>query len=309
MQRQTSAFVLNKIVKPLLRGGLRLIVGLLRLGWKGASALVKLFAAQWARSPARAAGGAALVLLIGYGLYWSLLHESDKGAEYVGTPGPARSFGAQPATREEQLGQAITGFMFFILFHELGHGLVDVLQLPVVGPEENVVDEFAAITLISLGREGGIGPQIATIAAVGFARMWASSRGQAGHDITKLPYWDEHPLEIQRFYNLVCLVYGSAPEQFARLLEVVPLPETRAQRCVVEYQKKAQAWAALLSKHLRSPGQAPLPCTGPAASKCAMARRRARLGKPWCSNGAAPRPMKPSRRCSAPSSFCPMIST
>jgi hypothetical protein len=133
--------------------------------------------------------------------------------------------------------------------------LVDVLHLPVVGPEENVVDEFAAITLISLGREGGIGPQIATIAAVGFARMWEASRGQAGNDITKLPYWDEHPLEIQRFYNIVCLVYGSAPDQFARLLEAVQLPENRAQKCVVEYQKKAQAWAALLSNHLRSPGQ------------------------------------------------------
>jgi hypothetical protein len=219
-----------------------------------------MYAVQWARSPARAVAGAALILLVAYGLYWSLLRWSDEGEKSF-TQGPAQSFWAKPATREAQLSQAITGFIFFILFHELGHGLVDVLQLPAVGPEENVVDEFAAITLISLGREGGIGPQIATSAAIGFARMWELSRGQAGADITKLPYWDEHPLFIQRFYNIICLVYGSAPDQFAGLLEVVKLPETEAQRwaqrCVIDYQRKAQAWSALLSNHLRSPGQSP----------------------------------------------------
>ena len=261
MHRQTLTFIVNQVLQPMLRGGLRLIAGLLKLVWKGGSALAQMFAAQCATAPARAVAGAALVLLVGYGLYWSLLHGRDAGDAPLMSQGPAQSFWAKPATREAQLSQAITGFMFFILFHELGHGLVDVLQLPVVGPEENVVDEFAAITLISLGHEGGVGPQIATIAAVGFSRLWEHSRGQAGADITKLPYWDEHPLHIQRFYNIICLVYGSAPDQFAGLLEGVKVPETEAQRwpqrCVMEYQKKAQAWSALLSKHLRSPGQGP----------------------------------------------------
>jgi hypothetical protein len=36
---------------------------------------------------------------------------------------------------------------------------------------------------------------------------WDESENQSA-------YWDSHSLEIQRFYNIVCLIYGSDPERF-----------------------------------------------------------------------------------------------
>ena len=42
----------------------------------------------------------------------------------------------------------VVGNTLFTIYHELGHGLVDLLGLPVIGREEDAVDGFAAVTMI-----------------------------------------------------------------------------------------------------------------------------------------------------------------
>ena len=61
---------------------------------------------------------------------------------------------AQPAA--DRLGQLLLGNYVFILFHEIGHALIHELNLPVVGVEEDAVDEFAAIALISMAQQPGL---------------------------------------------------------------------------------------------------------------------------------------------------------
>ncbi len=135
----------------------------------------------------------------------------------------------------------------FAFFHELGHALIDVLELPTVGQEEDAVDEFAAIIFLNSDT-----PETAEIVLNG--AIWFGSQPQG-------PFWDEHPPSDKRFFNLLCLVYGSNPQKYAPIIEAVfkatmenqaVEPEAlqrRAALCEQEYPKKLASWNKLLLPH------------------------------------------------------------
>lgn len=122
----------------------------------------------------------------------------------------------------------------FVFYHELGHALIDVLQLPVVGKEEDAVDQFSAIILLNSGADDLSQKTILNAAA------WFGIK-------PKIPAWDEHAPNDVRFYYLVCLVYGSDPEEYEALTKI--LPQNRANRCPREYEKIAVSWSKLLLPH------------------------------------------------------------
>ena len=65
-----------------------------------------------------------------------------------------------------------------------------------------------------------------------------------------MPFWDEHSLDEQRYFNIVCWVYGSAPEKYQSLLgREWGLPRERAERCAGEYDRMSRAWNAVLEPH------------------------------------------------------------
>ena len=123
----------------------------------------------------------------------------------------------------------------FILYHEVGHALVDVLQLPITGKEEDTVDDFAAILLLDSNNNEA--DEIVLNASLFFSAQ------------TDTPYWDEHSFGQQRFYNLVCLLYGKNPEQYGGIAQKVGLGESRAVRCPGEYEQKVLSWQRLLAPH------------------------------------------------------------
>lgn len=163
-------------------------------------------------------------------------------------------------TGAERLGQLLLGNYVFTLFHEIGHALIHELNLPVVGIEEDAVDEFAAIALISMAQQPGLPAdqqaamqQMVVDAAVGFAALWELKQRQAGGDLTRLPYWDEHGLDIKRFYNIICLFAGSDPARFGEVARRTGMPDERIARCERDYRAKDAAWERLLTPHLRTP--------------------------------------------------------
>lgn len=144
------------------------------------------------------------------------------------------------AMSDSALSTAVWQTTFFIFYHELGHALIDILDLPVTGREEDAVDQLATIILLESGSEGR---DAALLGAGWFQR--ASLR--AGADI---PFWDEHSLNSQRYFNIVCWVYGSDPDSHAGLLGPDwGLPPERAQRCVAEYDRMNRAWMSVLERH------------------------------------------------------------
>ncbi len=145
-------------------------------------------------------------------------------------------------TDEEYIAEVINAGLF-TFFHELGHALVDQLELPITGREEDVVDEFAAIILLQAGEEG----ENAVLSGVWQFAVDAEEEAE----LEELTYWGEHSLDIQRYYNMACLVYGSNPEKYQFLVEDEDLPAERAEGCEYEYAQKSQSWEVLLSPYYK----------------------------------------------------------
>src|SRR5262245_26484673 len=141
---------------------------------------------------------------------------------------------------KEQLKAAVMSATLFTFFHELGHGAIAMFKIPAVGREEDAVDQLAALILLKSGPQG---PMMAALGAE-FFHLWAESG-------SKTPYFDEHSLDDQRFYNVLCLIYGSEPTKYAKMVSPTALPESRARRCQGEYSKISAAWDQLLKDHAR----------------------------------------------------------
>lgn len=137
---------------------------------------------------------------------------------------------------QEDYTQEVIYAGFFTFFHELGHALVDQYQLPVVGREEDAVDAFAAVLMLQAEEEDAV--------VAGMEQFDMDAEYEAEQD--ELPFWDEHSLSEQRVYNVSCLIYGSAPEDYADFIESGWLPEDRADGCEAEYAQASTSWDTLL---------------------------------------------------------------
>ena len=149
---------------------------------------------------------------------------------------------ADEAESDDEYVTEVINAALFTFYHELGHALVDQLELPITGSEEDAVDELAAIILLE--EQGEAGEESALAGAFQFDVDAAEEA-----ELEELPYWDDHSLSEQRFYNTLCLVYGSNPQKFAFLVEDGDLPEERAEICESEYERKVNSWDILLSPY------------------------------------------------------------
>lgn len=156
-------------------------------------------------------------------------------------------FLADAASDEEQetAGEAIAGAAMFTLYHELGHALIDLYDLPVTGREEDAVDQLATIILLEGGDEGE------TAAINGATAFMSEDTEEEEAELEEISYWDEHSLGEQRFYNILCWTYGKNPEGNQDLVDDETLPAERAARCPAEYSQMSKSWDALLSAHMQ----------------------------------------------------------
>lgn len=148
------------------------------------------------------------------------------------------------AETEEELEEgaiSIAGATVFTLFHEMGHALISIYDLPVTGREEDAVDQLATLTLLEGGEEG-------EDAAIDGANSFL---GEEEAEIDDLAFWDEHSLDDQRFYNVLCWIYGKDPEGYQYLVDDEFLHADRADQCPAEYDRMARSWQALLAPYVR----------------------------------------------------------
>ena len=143
---------------------------------------------------------------------------------------------------EAEMVDALAGATVFVLFHEVGHALVDVLQLPITGREEDAVDQLATYVLTDGTDEG-------EQAALDGARWFYLE--DVSNEAAELAFWDEHSLNQQRFYNVLCWVFGQDEAKYASLVADGVLPSERAARCGAEYAQVSRAWETLLDPYLR----------------------------------------------------------
>jgi hypothetical protein len=143
---------------------------------------------------------------------------------------------------EKEADEAATNATLFFFYHEVGHALIDVLDLPVTGREEDAVDQLSTYVLADDPESGNSATLDAALAFL----AWSEEAKQAQ---SRAPFWDEHSMNEQRFFNLVCWVYGQNPSRYQNLVEDGYLPEARARRCPGEWRKIDKSWSVLLQPY------------------------------------------------------------
>jgi hypothetical protein len=125
---------------------------------------------------------------------------------------------------------ALLGAIMDTLLHEAGHGVFDFLEVPVLGREEDAADFFAAYMALQLR------PEDAMRIVEGAAYMFASeARTALFAPFGVGAYAGEHSLAPQRYFNYLCMAYGSNPNMFSNIAMDGGLPLNRFEPCVNEF--------------------------------------------------------------------------
>lgn len=132
-------------------------------------------------------------------------------------------------------GDYLRQVLLYVTMHELGHAVIDVLDLPVVGREEDAADQFATLFFVNTGDLDFV---IGVVQAAQFFRRVDGSQAV---------YWDTHTFGEERYYQLLCMVYGGAPD--ARDAIASALPPERAAQCPTEYRQVRHGWNRLVAPY------------------------------------------------------------
>lgn len=139
----------------------------------------------------------------------------------------------------DEYNSALKATWAFVFLHELAHAVIDQYDVPIITREEDAADGFAAMFLIRSN---------AADAALLAADLW-------NPELVTQPVVqsaaDEHSFNAQRYYNMLCLVYGSAPRRYEALTANGTLPDARAEKCRAEYNEQLEAWERLLEPWLK----------------------------------------------------------
>jgi hypothetical protein len=158
-------------------------------------------------------------------------------------------FRGMSESQREKAVEFVAGNLIFVLGHEAGHAVIRQMDIPVTGREEDAADIFA--TLMALMCTDDFADRVLANAALGW--FFSDRRGRRRGDT--LDYYDEHGLDLQRAYGVVCLMVGSNMTKYAAVAAVAKLPAQRQQTCVDDFLNAEWSWGNVLKAHLRSPDQ------------------------------------------------------
>lgn len=127
-----------------------------------------------------------------------------------------------------------------IFYHELGHALIDIRQLPIFGQEEDAADVASVMLMHSLYDEETAQAMIMSTAD----SFLAEAENEAGN----VSFWGTHGASEQRYYNTICIFVGGNPEARAELAETMGLPEERAEWCETEFEQADYSWGNALAE-------------------------------------------------------------
>jgi hypothetical protein len=138
----------------------------------------------------------------------------------------------------------VIGPVLAIFLHETGHAVFSMLQIPVLGREEDAADQFAAYVMLRLSKDE------ARRMILGSAYHHKIQMPGPQVDIPIQSFSDEHSLPAQRAFNILCTAYGADKKLFADVVEKDFLPKSRAEICEREYDDLNFAMTKLISPHI-----------------------------------------------------------
>lgn len=178
---------------------------------------------------------------MGLGLLLSLVGGVDDGAEaFAETPALSETPDVKPV---DDRALFVIGNTLFTVYHELGHALIELLDLPVIGREEDAVDGFAALSMIPTEPDE-IRDALIVAVADGW-RLQSDRHGNSGEPA----FWAEHALEEQRHFAIVCWMVGSDQEGFYDFALDSGLPDERIETCRDDFIRMKTGWERLLAAY------------------------------------------------------------
>jgi Putative metallopeptidase len=145
---------------------------------------------------------------------------------------------------------AILGQFFYLVTHEVGHAMFDILDVPLFGREEDAADQFAAYIMLDFGKDRA--RRLISGAANSYRQYIANAKSKPNATLPIAAFSSTHGQPEERFYNLLCAAYGADPAEFAFLVENEYLPKTRAQNCGHEFHVLIRAFHLTISPHIDS---------------------------------------------------------
>lgn len=165
-------------------------------------------------------------------LCYELLAEVLKGAM-------TRDLPAGVSKADTIIGPALDVFL-----HETGHAVFDMLQIPVLGREEDAADQFSAYIMLRLGKDE------ARRMILGATYHRATNIAPPDSMSDRDKFSDEHSLPAQRAFNVLCIAYGADKKLFSDIVEKDLLPKHRAETCEIDYDDVTFAMTSLIGPHI-----------------------------------------------------------
>lgn len=148
---------------------------------------------------------------------------------------------SNPEESEYEIGERIGAVNSFIFAHEFGHALIANYELPVLGKEEDAADAISTVLLLTV-------PNGAEYDAAA-AAFWADFSGRQEPPAVA-EYADQHSLDLQRAFDILCWTAGSSEQSFEEVAELEALPESRLATCPSEYAQLSGSLDQVLKPHL-----------------------------------------------------------
>ena len=171
---------------------------------------------------------------------------------FLTTAGPALARQLDEGQRSALRQEYILANAEFTLLHEFGHAAFDAFDVPLFSREEEAADTVATVLMILnynvQNRPSGVDRLLMV------SEEWYQEWETRGRVTALKPYWDEHPLSIERFYNINCLALGSNEDLLSLSLDTKLLPVERGWFCDEEFARAKRAVEWLYHQHRREPG-------------------------------------------------------
>lgn len=157
---------------------------------------------------------------------------------------------AQAADLSDDAARFVEGNLISTFYHEMGHALIDVLKLPVLGREEDAADILSVVLITDLWET-----KDAEWLARATADYYYYTVDWSGAQAAETAWWGVHGADEQRYYNHVCLFYGSDEKALQDFATEYELPEDRAVGCADEYTLALESWGVFLDEITLEPGK------------------------------------------------------
>lgn len=140
---------------------------------------------------------------------------------------------------------AMIGPMVDVFLHEVGHAVVEILDVPFFGREEDVADYFATYILLEFCKDDARRLILGASFISGNEAMEEQKKAPELHAVA-----DTHSLPAVRYFNRWCMAYGADPALFADAIDMGMLPENRSKRCRYEFQTNDYAFKTLIAPYI-----------------------------------------------------------